>query len=53
MRLAALERFFRAVRGQFLVELEARGGARDLAQLNTYMCSPAGASPLAICHVYL
>jgi len=29
-----VERFFRTVRGQFLVELEARGGVRDLAQLN-------------------
>ncbi len=29
-----IERFFRTVREQFLVELEARGGARDLAQLN-------------------
>lgn len=29
-----IERFFRSVRGQFLVELEARGGARDLAELN-------------------
>jgi putative transposase len=29
-----VERFFRTVRGQFLVELEARGGARDLAELN-------------------
>jgi putative transposase len=29
-----VERFFRTVRGQFLVELEARGGARDLTQLN-------------------
>jgi putative transposase len=29
-----IERFFRTVRDQFLVELEARGGARDLAQLN-------------------
>jgi len=29
-----VERFFRTVREQFLVELEARGGARDLAQLN-------------------
>jgi putative transposase len=29
-----VERFFRTVRDQFLVELEARGGARDLAQLN-------------------
>ena len=29
-----IERFFRTVRGQFLVELEARGGARDLAELN-------------------
>jgi putative transposase len=29
-----VERFFRTVREQFLVELEARGGARDLAQLD-------------------
>lgn len=29
-----IERFFRTVRDQFLVELEARGGARDLSQLN-------------------
>lgn len=29
-----IERFFRTVRGQFLVELEARGGAADLAELN-------------------
>jgi putative transposase len=29
-----VERFFRTVRGQFLVELEARGGAADLAELN-------------------
>lgn len=29
-----VERFFRTVRGQFLVELEARGGAGDLAELN-------------------
>lgn len=29
-----VERFFRTVRDQFLVELEARGGARDLVQLN-------------------
>ena len=29
-----VERFFRTVRGEFLVELEARGGARDLAELN-------------------
>jgi putative transposase len=29
-----VERFFRTVREQFLVELEARGGASDLAQLN-------------------
>jgi len=29
-----IERFFRTVRGQFLVELEARGGAKDLAELN-------------------
>jgi len=29
-----VERFFRTVRGQFLVELDARGGARDLAELN-------------------
>jgi putative transposase len=29
-----VERFFRTVRDQFLVELDARGGARDLAQLN-------------------
>jgi len=30
-----IERFFRTVRGQFLVELEARGGAADLGELNT------------------
>ncbi|HMD51157.1 MAG TPA: DDE-type integrase/transposase/recombinase [Solirubrobacteraceae bacterium] len=30
-----IERFFRTVRSQFLVELEARGGARDLAELNS------------------
>jgi putative transposase len=29
-----IERFFRTARDQFLVELAARGGARDLAQLN-------------------
>ncbi len=29
-----IERFFRTVRSQFLVELEARGGARDLSELN-------------------
>ncbi len=29
-----VERFFRTVRGEFLVELEARGGAADLAELN-------------------
>ncbi|MGH9177753.1 MAG: DDE-type integrase/transposase/recombinase [Acidimicrobiales bacterium] len=29
-----IERFFRTVRSQFLVELEARGGAGDLAELN-------------------
>ncbi len=29
-----IERFFRSVRGEFLVELEARGGAADLAELN-------------------
>lgn len=29
-----IERFFRTVRCQFLVELEARGGAGDLAELN-------------------
>lgn len=29
-----IERFFATVRSQFLVELEARGGARDLSQLN-------------------
>jgi putative transposase len=29
-----VERFFRTVRTQFLVELEARGGAKDLAELN-------------------
>ena len=29
-----IERFFATVRGQFLVELEARGGARDLSELN-------------------
>ena len=29
-----IERFFRTVRGEFLVELEARGGASDLAELN-------------------
>jgi len=29
-----IERFFRTVRSQFLVELEARGGAKDLAELN-------------------
>ena len=29
-----VERFFRSVRTQFLVELDARGGARDLAELN-------------------
>ncbi|MGH9008980.1 MAG: DDE-type integrase/transposase/recombinase [Acidimicrobiia bacterium] len=29
-----IERFFRTVRGQFLVELDARGGAADLAELN-------------------
>lgn len=29
-----VERFFRTVRSQFLVELEARGGASDLAELN-------------------
>ncbi|MGH9030288.1 MAG: DDE-type integrase/transposase/recombinase [Acidimicrobiales bacterium] len=30
-----IERFFRTVRSQFLVELEARGGAGDLAELNS------------------
>ena len=30
-----IERFFGTVRRQFLVELEARGGARDLAELNS------------------
>jgi putative transposase len=29
-----IERVFRTVRGQFLVELDARGGAADLAELN-------------------
>ena len=29
-----IERFFRTVRSQFLVELEARGGAADLSELN-------------------
>lgn len=29
-----IERFFRTVRGQYLVELEARGGAGDLSELN-------------------
>ncbi len=29
-----VERFFRTVREQFLVELEARGGAKDLIELN-------------------
>lgn len=29
-----VERFFRTVRTQFLVELEARGGAKDLGELN-------------------
>jgi putative transposase len=29
-----IERFFRTARDQFLVELEARGGARDLTELN-------------------
>jgi len=29
-----IERFFRTVRGQFLVELDARGGASDLGELN-------------------
>ena len=29
-----IERFFRTVRTQFLVELDARGGAADLAELN-------------------
>lgn len=29
-----IERFFRTVRSQFLVELEARGGAGDLGELN-------------------
>jgi len=29
-----IERFFETVRGEFLVELEARGGAADLAELN-------------------
>jgi putative transposase len=29
-----IERFFATVRSQFLVELEARGGARDLSELN-------------------
>jgi putative transposase len=29
-----VERFFRSVRSQFLVELDARGGAKDLAELN-------------------
>jgi putative transposase len=29
-----IERFFRTARGGFLVELEARGGAKDLAELN-------------------
>lgn len=29
-----IERFFRTVRAQFLVELEARGGAKDLEELN-------------------
>lgn len=30
-----IERFFGTVRRQFLVELEARGGARNLAELNS------------------
>jgi putative transposase len=30
-----IERFFRTTRSQFLVELEARGGAGDLAELNS------------------
>jgi putative transposase len=30
-----IERFFRTVRSQFLVELEARGGAGDLAEVNS------------------
>lgn len=30
-----IERFFRTVRAQFLVELDARGGAKDLAELNS------------------
>ena len=30
-----IERFFRTVRSQFLVELDARGGACDLAELNS------------------
>ncbi len=30
-----IERFFRTVRSQYLVELEARGGAADLTELNT------------------
>ena len=30
-----IERFFRTVRAQFLVELEARGGAKDLTELNS------------------
>jgi len=30
-----IERFFRTVRSQFLVELDARGGASDLAELNS------------------
>ncbi len=29
-----IERFFRSVRSQFLVEVDARGGAKDLAELN-------------------
>ena len=33
-RPGKIERFFRTVRSQFLVELEARGGAADLAELN-------------------
>ncbi|MGH8989384.1 MAG: DDE-type integrase/transposase/recombinase [Acidimicrobiales bacterium] len=31
-----IERFFRTTRSQFLVELEARGGAGDLAELNSF-----------------
>lgn len=31
-----IERFFRTVRAQFMVELAARGGAKDLSELNEY-----------------